>query len=142
MQVEHLVRISLPDDDWDVNMLEEICWKAGRETGQRLFLSAMEQRDRGVVALAEGEGKEKVMRYLTTRLGVIGFRREKVNQGNGKGSYPLDRAIGLLPRQEATLWVKKRACEMANEYTYRPAAVLLSAEIGGEVSHGALWGWV
>ena len=95
-----------------------------------------------MVALAEGEGKGKVMRYLTTRLGVIGFRREKVNQGNGKGSYPLDRAIGLLPRQETTLWVKKRACELANEYTYRPAAVLLSAEISDEVSHGALWSWV
>jgi len=95
-----------------------------------------------VVALAEGEGKGKVMRYLTTRLGVIGFRREKVNQGNGGGCHPLDRAIGLLPYQEATLWVKKRACELANEYTYRPAAVLLSAEIGDEASHGALWSWV
>ena len=29
------------------------------------------------------------MRYLTTRLGVIAFHREKVNQGDGKGSYPL-----------------------------------------------------
>jgi hypothetical protein len=31
MQVEYLVRISLPDEGWDVNMLEEACWKAGRE---------------------------------------------------------------------------------------------------------------
>ena len=31
MQVEYLVRISLPDDGWDVNMLEEACWKAGYE---------------------------------------------------------------------------------------------------------------
>ena len=121
MQVEYLVRISLPDDGWDVNMLEEACWEAGREASQGLFLSALEQRDREVVALAEGKEKGKVMRYLTTRLGVIGFRREKVNQGNGEGCYPLDRAVGLLPRQETTLWVKKRACELANEYTYRPA---------------------
>ena len=92
--------------------------------------------------MAEGDNKGKVSRWLTTRLGVIGFRREKVNQGNGKGSYPLDRAIGLLPRQETTLWVKKRACELANEYTYRPATLLLSAEIGDEVSHGAVWSWV
>jgi hypothetical protein len=142
MQVEYLVRISLPDEGWDVNMLEEVCWRAGREASQRLFLSALEQRDREVVALAGGDNKGKVPRWLTTRLGIICFRREKVNQGNGKGSYPLDRAIGLLPRQETTLWVKKRACELANEYTYRPAAVLLSAEIGDEVSHGTVWSWV
>ncbi len=69
MQVEYLVRISLPDEGWDLNMLEEACWKAGREASQRLFLSALKRRDREVAALAEGE--DKVMRYLTTRLGVI-----------------------------------------------------------------------
>lgn len=83
------MRISLPDDGWDVNMLEEACWKAaGREASQGLHLSALEQRDREVVALAEGEDKGKVRRYLTTRLGIIAFQREKVNQGNAKGSYP------------------------------------------------------
>ena len=50
MQVEYLVRISLPDDGRDVNILEEACWKAGREASQGLFLSALEQRDREVVA--------------------------------------------------------------------------------------------
>ena len=89
--------------------------------------------------MAEGDNKGKVPRWLTTRLGNICFRREKVNQGNGKGSYPLDRAIGLLPHQETTLWVKKRACELSNEYTYRPATLLLSAEIGDEISHGVVW---
>ena len=52
MQVEYLVRISLPDKGWDVNMLEEVCWRAGREASQRLFLSGLEQGDREVVALA------------------------------------------------------------------------------------------
>ena len=44
MQVEYLVRISLADDGWNVNMLEEACWKAGREASRGLFLSALEQR--------------------------------------------------------------------------------------------------
>lgn len=61
MHVEYLIRISLLDNGWDVNMLEEACWKAGREAGQGLFLSALEQRDREVVALAGEEGKGKVM---------------------------------------------------------------------------------
>lgn len=51
----------------------------------------------------------------------------------------MDRAIELLPYQEATLWVKKRSCELANEYTYRPAVALLSCEIADEVNHGAVY---
>ncbi len=113
MQVEYLVRISLPDGGWDVNMLEEACWKAGREASQGLFLSALEQRDEEVVALAGKESKDKVMRYLTARLGNITLYREKVGQNNNEGCYPLDKAMGLQPYQEATLWVKRRACELA-----------------------------
>jgi len=142
MQVEYLARISLPDEGWDVNMLEEACWKASREAGQKLFISALEQRDAEVVALAKGETKGKVRRWLTTRLGYLSFRREKVLGGNAKGSYPLDKAIGLRPRQKATQWVQRRACELATGNTYRPAAELLSAEIGDEVSHGAVWSGV
>ncbi len=94
------------------------------------------------MALAGKESKGKVMRYLTARLGNITLYREKVGQSNGEGCYPLDKAIGLQPYQEATLWVKKRACELANQYTYREAAALLSVEIGDEVSHGAVYSWV
>jgi len=142
MQVEYLARISLPDEGWGVNMLEEACWKAGREASQKLFVSALEQRDAEAVALAKGETKGKVRRWLTTRLGYLSFRREKVLGGNAKGSYPLDKAIGLRPRQKATQWVQRRACELATGSTYRPAAKLLSAEIGDEVSHGAVWSGV
>jgi len=142
LQVEYLVRISLPDEGWDVNMLEEACWKASREAGQGLFISALEQKDQEVVALAKGENKGKVPRWLTTRLGHICFRREKVHGGSTEGSYPLDKAIGLQPGQRTTLWVKRRACELAARNTYRPAADLLSAEIGDEVSHGAVWSGV
>jgi hypothetical protein len=72
-------------------------------------------------------------------LGHLCFRREKVHGGSTEGSYPLDKAIGLQPRQKATLWVEMRACHLATGNTYRPAAELLSAEIGDEVSHGAVW---
>jgi hypothetical protein len=141
VEVEYLVRMSLPDEGWDVDMLEEACWKAGREASRGLFLLAAEERDEEVVAATQGDRKGKVPRYLVTRLGVITFRREKVK---GAGGYrcPLDGAIGLMPRQQATLWVRKRACELASQHTYRPAAALLSAQIGDEVSHGAVHSWV
>jgi hypothetical protein len=111
------VTISLPDDDWDVDMLEGACWKASREAGQNLFISALEQRDEEEVALASGENKGKVPRWLTTRLGHLCFRREKVHGGNNEGSYPLDEAIGLQPGQRATLWVQMRGCELATGNT-------------------------
>jgi len=142
MQVEYLVRISLPDDGWDVNMLEEACWKAGTEASKGLFALGLEKRDQEVASQVEGENKGKERRYLVTRFGVVAFRRQKVCPGSDSGCYPLDRAIGLKPGQKTTLWVQKRACELANDYSYRPAAALLSAEIGDEVSHGAIWGWV
>jgi hypothetical protein len=142
MQVEYLARISLPDEGWDVNMLEQACWKAGREVSQRLFLEAVGQMDRQVTASAGKEHKGKVRRYLVTRFGIVSFRREKVSRGSREGCYPLDKAIGLKRRQETTFWVKKRACELANQYTYREAAALLNAEIGDEVSHGAVHNWV
>ena len=142
MQVEYLVRIGLPDEGWDVNMLEEACWRASREAAQNLFVSALEQRDEEVVTLVNGENKGKVPRWLTTRLGYLCFRREKVHGGSTEGSYPLDKAIGLQSRQRATLWVQKGACELAAGNTCRPAAELLSAEIGDEVSHGTVWSGV
>ena len=137
MQVEYLARVSLPDEGWDVNMLEEACWKAGREASKGLFVLALEKRDQEMAALAEGEKKGKERRYLVTRFGVVAFHREKV-LGCGDGCHPLDRAIGLKPRQKTTLWVTKRASELASDDTYRPAAALLSAEIGDEISHGAV----
>jgi len=145
MQVEYLATMSLPDDGWDVNMLEEACWKAARDAAKGLFLQALKQEEKEVLAKVEGEKKGEVRRYLTTRLGLMTFYRQKLKQQeNGKTRYlyPLDRAIRLEPRQETTLWVKERACELATRYTYRETASLLSAEIGEEVSHYPIHRWV
>jgi hypothetical protein len=45
MQVDYLVRISLRDDRWDVNILEEVCRKAGRDACKVLFLVPQVQWD-------------------------------------------------------------------------------------------------
>ena len=117
-------------------MLEEACWRASREAGQGLFVSSLEQLDQKVVALAQGDNKGKVPRWLITRLGYICFHREKVHGGNAEGSYPLDKAIGLQRGQKATLWVEMRACQLATGNTYRPAAELLSAAATSASSRG------
>jgi hypothetical protein len=126
-------------------MLEEACWEAARKAANELFFQALRQKERKVLAKVGGERKGEVRRYLATRLGLITFYRQKLKrQKNGKNSYlyPLDRAIGLEPRQETTLWVKKRACELATTYTYGEVATLLSAEIGEEISHYPVRRWV
>lgn len=69
-----------PDEGWDVNVLEEACWKAGREASKGLFILGLEKRDEEVVAGAEGKKKGKVTRYLVSRFGVVTFCRKKVMQ--------------------------------------------------------------
>ena len=69
-----------PDEGWDVNVLEEACWKAGREASKGLFILGLEKRDEEVVAGAEGKKKGKVTRYLVSRFGVVTFYRKKVMQ--------------------------------------------------------------
>jgi len=41
MQVGYLATMSLPDDGWDVDILEEACWKAARNAAKELFLQAL-----------------------------------------------------------------------------------------------------
>ena len=106
MQVEYLVRISLPDEGWDVNMLEEACWKAGREASQKLFVLALEKRDEEVVAQTKGSKKGRSPHYLVTRFGVITIRREKVNQGwiNEGLATQAQRDPGLLTSPAAVVY--------------------------------------
>lgn len=145
MEVKYLATINISDEGWDVNQLEKVCWEAGQEAGRVLFLRALRQIEEKVLAQDSGEKKGKVRHYLTIRLGAITFYRQKVKQdGEGKARYscPLDKAIGLESYQETTLWVKRRACELSVDHTYREAARLLSQEVGTEVSHRAVHRWV
>jgi hypothetical protein len=147
MQVEYLATISLPDEGWDVNALEEACFRAARNAAKQLFLRALKEKEENLLSEVDGNKKGKVRRYLITRFGLVVFSRQKLKQDrDGKNTYfcPLDRAVGLEPRQETTLWVKKRACELASAYTYtyREAASLLSAEVGDEISHYSIHRWV
>jgi len=46
MQVEYLATMSLPNEGWDVNMLEEACWEAARKAARELFLQALRREER------------------------------------------------------------------------------------------------
>jgi len=92
--------------------------------------------------LEEAKGKvgcrEKVPRYLFTRLGLIRFERHKVKyKEKGKFGFLLDDVLGLSPYQSATRWVR----ELAVEYPFRQAMSLLRHEIGDEISHRTIHHW-
>ena len=96
--------------------------------------------------LEEAKGKvgcrEKVPRYLFTRLGLIRFERHKVKyKEKGKFGFFLDEILGLKPYQVATRWVRQRALELAVEYPYRQAKSLLRHEIGDELSYRTIHRW-
>jgi len=86
--------------------------------------------------------REKVPRYLFTRLGLIRFERHKVKyKEKGKFGFLLDDVLGLRPYQAATRWVRQRALELAVEYPFRQAMSLLRHEIGDEISHRTIHRW-
>jgi len=55
--VEYLAT-TLPDEGWDVNMLEEACLEAARNATKQLFLEALKQKEKKVLAKVDG-GKER-----------------------------------------------------------------------------------
>lgn len=98
MQVEYVAIMSLPDEGWDIDVLEEACVEAARNAAKELFLEALKQREREILAPLQGEKKGGVKRYLITRLGLIIIWRQKLKrERDGRDSYlcPLDRAIRL-----------------------------------------------
>jgi hypothetical protein len=80
LQVEYLASISLLDEGWDVNMLEEACLKAARNAAKELLLQALRQVEKSLLAKEEGERKGKVRRFLTTRCGRIVLSMQKLKQ--------------------------------------------------------------
>ncbi len=66
-----------------------------------------------------------MQRYLLTRLGPIRFSRWKVRDEDGY-HFPLDRALGIGSREQASEWVRKQACWLAQAHPFRVAARLLS----------------
>lgn len=56
MQVKYLATVSLPDEGWDVNMLEEICLEEARKAARELFLRALRHQEEKL--LSDRKGKE------------------------------------------------------------------------------------
>ncbi|MDP9297141.1 MAG: UPF0236 family protein, partial [Actinomycetota bacterium] len=92
-------------------------------------------------AVLEGAKQRRRRRYLLTRFGEIRFLRWQTRTEAGYGC-PLDRALGISPKDQCSPWVRATAAWLAQAHPYRQAARLLSKMIGQSVDHRRVWDWV
>jgi Uncharacterised protein family (UPF0236) len=140
--IEVVVRVTISEEDFDVNRLESRMRAAREQAGRELLVRALEALDEVAVENHPGLARQRrVERHLDTTLGHVVFRRWRV-KGEGKTTCLLDRLLGLERHSRASPAVKKRGAELASRMTYREAAALLSEELGTPVSGQSLHGWV
>jgi len=134
----------LLDDGLDVNRLERYLAKEIERFRKRVFGKVLQEIEEKKLEEAKGRvsRREKVPRYLFTRLGLIRFERHKVKyKDEGRFGFLLDDVLGLKPYQGETKWVRRLALELAVEYPYRQARSLLRHEIGDEISYRTIHRW-
>ncbi len=121
--------------------IEQACVSASRTAGRMALeqvLTRREQRRRRN-RRAKGRGRR---RTVLTRVGYVSFHRGRSRRVDGSRFSPLDDELGLPAHHEASPQVRRRGCELAACHPYREAARLLSAEVGAQVDHRAIWRWV
>jgi len=79
--------------------------------GKQVFGKVIEEIETKKLEEAKGKvgRREKVPRYLFSRLELIRFERHKVRYKDaGKFGFLLDEVLGLRPYQAATGWVSRK----------------------------------
>jgi hypothetical protein len=137
-----VVRLTVSEDDFDVNRLEQRVEQARDQAGRELLGRALEVLDGRALANHPGVARQRrVERRLDTRLGHVVFRRWRVKAG-GKTTCLLDRLLGLERYSRASPGLKQRGVELASRTTYRQAATVLSEEAKTPASAQSVHGWV
>ncbi len=130
------VRVPLPKQP-TMAALEKAIFKALQAAGRELLLQAFVSVEEAVL---EGAKQRRRRRYLLTRFGEIRFLRWQTRTEAGYGC-PLDRALGISPKDQCSPWVRATAAWLAQAHPYRQAARLLSKMLGQRVDHRRVWGW-
>ena len=140
--IEVTVRLTISEEDWDVNRLEARVRAARDEAGRQLFVRALARLEEEALAAHAGAVRQRrVERQLDTTLGHVRFERWRVKR-EGHTTCLLDRLLGLARNSRVSPAVKKRAAELASRMTYREAATGLREELGTPVSAQSVHDWV
>jgi hypothetical protein len=121
--------------------IEEACLRASRAAAKEAMVRTVDRIERGRGSRAR-KARFGRRRRILTRAGYITITRGRSRRPDGTRYFPTDDRLGLAPHHEASPWVRRRGCELAAEHPYRQAARLLSAEVGAQVDHRAIWRWV
>lgn len=137
-----MVRLTIDDEDFDVNRLEGRVRAARDEAGRELMVRALEVLDQAALENHPGVARQRrVERHLDTTLGHVVFGRWRVKWG-GETCCLLDQLLSLKRYSRASPAVKKRGSELASRMTYREAAAVLSEEVGTPIRAQSVHGWV
>lgn len=140
--IEVVVKLTISDDDFDVNRLERRVREARDEAGRELLVKVLQTLDEQALEDHPGAARQRrVERRLDTTLGHVVFRRWRV-KAEGKTSCLLDALLGLKRCSRASPALKRRGAELASRMTYREAAAVLQEEAGTAVSAESVHGWV
>jgi hypothetical protein len=140
--IEVVVRLTISEEDFDVNRLERRVRRARDEAGRELLVKVFEALDEaGLAAHPKAVRQRRVERHLDTTLGPVVCERWRVKGANSTTCL-LDRLLDLPRNSRGSPAVKKRAAELASRMTYREASTVLSEELGTPVSAQSLHGWV
>lgn len=124
-----------------IGEVEEACVRASRRAGRDAMGETLRRigHGRGRRARRSRGGRR---RTILTRCGYLTITRGRARRADGTRYFPLDERLRLAPHHEASPAVRRRGLQLAAEHPYREAARLLSAEVGTQVDHRAIWRWV
>jgi len=123
--------------------LEARIGEALQVAGRELLRQACDLVERHVLATGQGLRRSKRRGlHLLTRFGWMRLSRWQMRDAQARFFYPLDRALGLQPRQHASPWVTKQAVALATRIPYRQATYLLGGFLDEEIDHRSLYRWV
>lgn len=141
--VETTVTISINQECQSMEELETRIGEALQVAGRELLRQACDLVERHVLATGQGLRRSKRRGlHLLTRFGWMRLSRWQMRDAQASFFYPLDRALGLQPRQHASPWVTKQAVALATRIPYRQATYLLGGFLDEEIDHRSLYRWV
>lgn len=143
--VETTIRITIPEEGMSLQDLEASAAEVLQQAGRELLVAGCAAMEAQVLE----RGRERWYRNkrrpldLLSRFGWIRLERWHVQErGVGRYQYPLDRILGLAPRQHASAWVVAQAVALATRVPYRQATLLLTGWLQAPVDHRTVYAWV
>ena len=141
--VETTITVSIPEGGATLAELEAVVARAVEEAGRRLLRAACAEVEEQELRRLRRRVQQVKVRPLDmlTRFSWVRLERRQVVEG-GRYTCPVDKVLGLGPRQHASPWVQEQAVALATRIPYRQATAILRRLLGAPLDHRTLYAWV